>query len=196
MKLRIWLIATALALLGGCSTMDAMKAQNPDTALKPVNAVPEGEGTRLMLKGHDVVSYWTKNTHALGLAQFSSLYEGVTFRFASAENKALFDAAPTKYLPQYGGFCADGINYGIPWGGDADTWMIKDGRLFIFGGASSKAAFLLDTNRNIELADRYWKDEIAGNNSFVQRSKRLVFRVPHYKSGSQLAAEVAAAKGK
>ncbi len=189
---------TALTtLLSGCGAMNAMQAQNPDSKLKPVNAVPvEGSGARLMLKGHDVVSYWTQGKHAMGLAAHTSVYEGVTFRFASAEHKVLFDAAPTKYLPQYGGYCADGINYGIPWGGDADTWLMKDGRLFIFGGAGSKAAFLLDTDRNIALADRYWKDEIAGSNSFVQRSKRLVFRVPHYKSGAQLAAEVAAAKGK
>ena len=47
---------------------------------------------------------------------------------------------------------------------------------------------------NIALADRYWKDEVAGNNSFLQRDKRLVFRVAHYKSGEELAKMVAEAK--
>jgi YHS domain-containing protein len=179
------------AALTGCG---AMLAQNPASALQPVNAVADGDDERVMLKGHDVVAYFTQGRHALGSSQFKSVYEGVTFRFASAEHKALFDANPKKYQPEYGGYRANGIAYGIPWGGDADTWRMIDGRLFINGGPGSKAAFELDLKRNIELADRYWREEVAGSNSFWQRSKRLVFRVPHYKSGDQLAAEVAAAK--
>jgi YHS domain-containing protein len=183
----------AVAALSGCS---AMVAQNPSTPLRPVNAVPIGDEARVMLAGHDVVAYFTQGRHALGSAQFQSVHEGVTFRFASAEHKALFDAAPQKYLPQFGGFCANGIVYGIPWGGDADTWLMLDGKLFIFGGQGSKDAFLLDVPGNLALATRYWADEVAGNNSFWQRSKRLVFRVPHYQSGEQLARAVADAKAK
>jgi hypothetical protein len=97
---------------------------------------------------------------------------------------------------QYGGFCANGIVYGIPWGGDADTWLMIDGRLYIFGGAGSKAAFELDVPGNLKLAQKYWDEEVKGSNSFVQRSWRLVFRVPHYKSGEELAALVKAAPKK
>jgi hypothetical protein len=84
--------------------------------------------------------------------------------------------------------------YGIPWGGDADTWRIIDGKLYIFGGAGSRDAFLLDVPGNRKLADQYWATEVAGSNSFWQRSKRLVFRVPHYASGEELARRVAAAR--
>ncbi len=187
------MLLTAALLLGGCS---AMVAQNPSTSLKPVNAVADASDSRLMLKGHDVVAYFTQGRHALGQPSISSVYEGVTFRFANAEHKALFDRDPKKYLPQYGGFCADGIVYAIPWGGDADTWRIIDGKLYIFGGQGSKDAFELDVPRNLKLADAYWADEVAGSNSFLQRSKRLVFRVPHYKSGAELAQMVAEAKAK
>jgi YHS domain-containing protein len=183
----------AAALLGGCA---AMTAQNPDGALRPVNAVADGADARVMLAGHDVVAYFTQGRHALGSPQFTSVHQGVTFRFASAEHKRLFDAEPAKYLPQYGGYCANGIVYGIPWGGDADAWRIDGGKLYIFGGAGSKAAWELDVAGNLALADRYWKDEVAGSNSFWQRGKRLVFRVPHYKSGEELAKMVAEAKAK
>ncbi len=37
---------------------------------------------------------------------------------------------------------------------------------------------------------------MAGSHSFWQRGKRLVFRVPHYKSGEELAKMVAEAKAK
>jgi YHS domain-containing protein len=140
------------------------------------------------------VSYFVDGKHALGLAQNASSYKGVTFHFASAANKKLFDDAPEKYLPQYGGYCANGIAYGIPWGGDADTWVLVNGKLYIFGGAGSKDAFLLDVPGNTALSDKYWKDEIANSNSFLQRAKRLTMKVPHYKSGEELATMVAKAK--
>jgi len=122
------------------------------------------------------------------------VYKGVTFRFAKAEHKALFDGAPDKYIPQFGGYCANGIVYGIPWGGDANTWTMIDGKLYIFGGAGSRDAFLLDPKANLALANKYWADEVNGSNAFWQRSKRMVFRVPHYKSGQELADAVAKAK--
>jgi YHS domain-containing protein len=149
---------------------------------------------RVMLHGHDVVAYWTLGRHAKGQAQHRSEFEGVTFLFSSAEHKALFDQQPRKYLPQFGGYCANGIAYGIPWGGDADSWRMIDGKLYIFGGSGSKAAFELDVPGNRALAEKYWAQEVAGHNSFLQRAKRLVFRVPHYKSGEQLAKDVAAAR--
>jgi YHS domain-containing protein len=185
--------AVIFTTLAGCS---ALSSQNPSGTYKPVNA-HEIDGTSgVMLKGHDVVAYFTQNKHALGSAQITSVYQGTTFRFASAEHKALFDKEPTKYLPQYGGYCANGVVYAIPWGGDADSWIMQDGKLYIFGGQGSKDGFLLDTQKHIALADKYWKEEVQGSNSFWQRGKRITMRVPHYKSGEAIAAEVAAAKAK
>jgi len=171
-----------------------MLAQNPGSALKPVNAVPAEPESRLLLKGADVVAYFTQGQYVQGKPEFRSQHEGVDFRFASAEHKALFDKNPAQYLPQFGGYCANGIVYGIPWGGDADAWKMIDGKLYIFGGKASQEAFELDTAGNLALAQRYWDTEIKGSNSFIQRTQRLVFKVPHYKTGEQLAQAVAAAK--
>jgi YHS domain-containing protein len=187
----VTLALLATLALGGCT---AMRAQNPGGSLKPVNAAADGADERVLLKGADVVAYFTQGRFVQGSPQFSRVHDGVTLRFASAEHRALFDAEPRKYLPQYGGYCANGIVYGIPWGGDADTWRIVDGKLYIFGGQASKEGFELDLPANLKLADQYWATEVAGRNSFWQRSKRLVFRVPHYKSGEEIAKLVAAAK--
>lgn len=191
--IRLISVAALTLALAGCG---AMTAQNPSSSLKPVNAVADADDSRVMLKGADVVAYFTQNKYVQGTNQFKTLYEDVTFRFSSAENKALFDKEPKKYQPEYGGYCADGLVYAIPWGGDADTFRMMNGKLYIFGGQSSKDAFELDVPRNLALADKYWKEEVAGNNSFFQRLKRLTVRVPHYKSGEDLAKEVAAAKAK
>ena len=149
-----------------------------------------------MLKGADVTTYFTQGKYTQGTNQFKSVYEGVVFRFASAENKVLFDKEPKKYLPEYGGYCANGIVYGIPWGGDADSFRMINGKLYMFGGIGSKEGFEIDIPRNMALAEKYWKEEVSGNNSFFQRAKRLTFRVPHYRSGEELAKDVAAAKAK
>ena len=185
------LAAIVVVGLSGCG---AIVAQNPSSNYKPVNAVADNPEGRLMLKGADVTAYFTKATYEQGKPEFRSTFEGVDFRFASAQSKALFDSEPVKYLPQYGGYCADGIVYAIPWGGDADTWKMINGKVYIFGGQSSKDAFELDEKTNLALADKYWAEEIKGNNSFWQRGKRLAFKVPHYKSGTELANLVAAKK--
>ena len=188
---RLAALLVAAITISGCAPMFT---QSPGQGLSPVNAVSDGDDKHLILFGHDVVSYFTTGRHQLGSAAHRSVYKGVTFRFANAENKKLFDASPAKYIPQYGGYCANGIVYGIPWGGNADTWKIIDGRLYIFGGAGSRDAFLLDEKGNLALADKYWREEVEGSNSFLQRTKRLVFRVPHYKSGEELARAVAQAR--
>src|SRR5260370_5827291 len=60
----------------------------------------------LAIKGYDPVSYFTTGKPTPGLAQFSTTYKGATYRFASAENRDRFIAAPEKFVPQYGGYCA------------------------------------------------------------------------------------------
>ena len=190
---RLFWIAVLALSLGACG---AMRAQNPGTALSPVNAVADGDDARVMLKGADVVAYFTQNRYVQGQPQFKSVYQDVTFRFATAENKMLFDRDPKRYQPEYGGYCANGITYGIPWGGDADRFKMIGGKLYMFGGQGSLDGWNIDEKRNLDLAEKYWKEEVAGSNSIWQRTKRLVFRVPHYRSGEDLARDVAASKAK
>ena len=155
----------------------------------PHNTTSDGADGKLMLKGFDPVAYHTLGKHTPGRAEIKSEHDGVTYRFMSDEHKTMFLKEPAKYVPQYGGFCANGIAYGIPWGGDADTWKIIDGKLYIFGGESSRRYFLMDEKTNLAHAERYWADEVRGNNGLIQRYKRLVLRVPHYKTGKDLEAE-------
>ena len=138
MAIKLPLILTVVigALVSGCAPL---VTQSPGEGLSPVNAVSDGEDKRVILAGSDVVAYFTDKTYKQGSPAIKSVYKGVTFRFASAEHKALFDAAPEKYIPQFGGYCTNGIVYGIPWGGDADVWEIFDGKLYMFGGRGSHA---------------------------------------------------------
>ncbi len=165
--------------------------QSPNGSIRPLNASADAEDAHLMLFGHDVVAYFTESRHRLGSPAIKSVIDGVAFRFATLEHKALFDREPARYIPQYNGYCANGIVYGIPWGGDADSWRIINGKLYTFGGKGSRDGFYVDLPRNIALADKYWNEEVKGSNAFIQRLKRYIFnRVPHYKTGEELAEEV------
>ena len=188
-----WLFQSRLAKFA--SAIVAATALAACASSGPNNSMADGADSVLMLKGHDPVAYFTLGKHTLGKPEIKAAHEGATYRFANAEHQAMFAKEPAKYVPQFGGFCANGIAYGIPWGGDPDTWKIIDGKLYIFGGEGSRKYFLMDEKRNLQLADQYWSSEIKGSNGFIQRYYRLIVRVPHYKTGAQLEAEWQQAQG-
>lgn len=157
----------------------------------PFRTMREGADERLMLEGHDAVAYFTQNNAVRGDPAIKLEHKGVTWRFASEANKAEFARNPDKYMPQFGGYCSNGINYAIPWGGGGapNTWRIYRGKLYVFGGQASRDHFEIETEKNLALAHKYWNEEVAGSNALLTRWKRLVFRVPHYKTGKELDTE-------
>lgn len=180
MALTRHLVTVALVMLmAGCAATDAARHG-------PYNVSADGNDNRLMLNGYDPVAYHAIGRHLRGKPDIRTDHDGVTYRFDNEANKLAFLQAPSRYVPQFGGFCANGIVYAIPWGGDADTWQIIDGKLFIFGGQASKQYFLMDGKANLLLANQFWIDEVAGGNATIQRYKRLLLRVPHYKTGAAL----------
>jgi YHS domain-containing protein len=191
-RFSIALIATVALALSACAPL---VTQNPGGRISPANVHEMDGNDRVMLKGSDVVAYWTLGAYKQGSPSIKSTYENITFYFSSPEHKALFDKEPAKYLPEYGGYCANGIVYSIPWGGDADAFKMINGKLYMFGGQGSRDAFMLEPEKNIALADKYWSEEVSGSNALMHRTKRAtIARVPHYKTGAELAAEVAKAR--
>lgn len=185
-----WRGWTTMALLWlAAAAVQAQTYSSPNNG--PFRTLSEGADARLMLLGHDAVAYFTQNAAVRGDPAIKAEHRGVTYRFASEANRAEFLGNPEKYMPQFGGFCANGINYAVPWGagGGPDTWRIYRGKLYVFGGRSSRDQFEMDTELNLQRAHRYWNDEVAGSNALLTRVKRLVFRVPHYKSDRALGEE-------
>ena len=43
-----------------------------------------------------------------------------------------FKNNPTKYLPQYGGYCAFGVSVGAKFRADPNKFVVKDGKYFLF----------------------------------------------------------------
>ncbi len=67
------------------------------------------------LLGMDPVSYFSVTGPLTGDSSFTSTRNGITYSFASAANKLIFDNELTnKYEPTYGGWCAWAMSQGSP----------------------------------------------------------------------------------
>ncbi len=93
-------------------------------------------GEPLGMHGVDPVSMFAQDVPALGDAVYTSAHEGVDYYFASADTQKQFEAAPEKYLPQFGGFCAFGVFVGKKLDGDVRYADIVDGKLYLFVNAA------------------------------------------------------------
>lgn len=95
----------------------------------PINTL-ESKGN-VAIKGFDPVAYFTVGKPTKGSAEHSVEYKGATWHFASADNKAAFEADPAKYEPAYGGYCAYGVAQGYLVKIEGNAWAIRDGRLYL-----------------------------------------------------------------
>lgn len=107
--------------------------------------------------GYDVVAYHTDDKAVKGSDQFTSIYNESVWHFASAENKAKFDADPVKYAPQYGGYCAYGLAQGRIIDSDPEAFSVIDGKLYLNYNQSVQNIWLKDTSTYIPNADLGWE---------------------------------------
>ncbi len=84
----------------------------------------------LALRGYDAVSYVEAERMTAGDPAHAFTYLGSKFLFASAANRAKFVAAPEKYAPQFGGFCALGTANGYKVATEPDAFKVVGGKLY------------------------------------------------------------------
>jgi len=109
-------------------------------------------------KGYDVVAYFADSKPVQGSAKHESVYGGVTWRFASDKHRALFEANPEKYAPQYGGFCSWGVANGKLFDVDpVNGWTIVNGKLYLNFNGDLNKTFAKDSAKYISSAETHWK---------------------------------------
>lgn len=106
--------------------------------------------------GHDLVAYITKNAAVPGDPAITHLHEGITWRFASAENRDAFKAEPTKYLPQFGGYCAWAVASGYTAPSDPEAFSVVDGKLYLNYSKSVRFLWARDPKANITKGNANW----------------------------------------
>jgi YHS domain-containing protein len=117
-----------------------------------VNVDKNGVG----IQGYDPVAFFTDGKPVTGKEEFHSSYLNVVYHFASAEHKAKFDANPSQYEPQFGGYCAYGVTKGHLAPVKIDAFQIVNGRLLMQYDSKVRETFNKDQRGNLELADKNW----------------------------------------
>lgn len=108
------------------------------------------------IRGYDPVAYFDSAKPIAGSPQFTARYKSATFRFASEANRERFLAAPERYAPQYGGFCAYGTAGGYKADIDPAAWSIVDGKLYLNYSPRIRSSWNKDQAGYIAKADRQW----------------------------------------
>jgi len=90
------------------------------------------DDSKIALLGYSPVSYLDLGIAQKGLKENKATYDGLAYYFTTNEQKKAFEANPTKYLPQYGGYCAFGVSVGAKFRADPNKFVVKDGKYFLF----------------------------------------------------------------
>ena len=131
----------------------------PALAVEPVYSA---DGAAI--HGYDPVAYFTEEKPVKGDPAHSATYQGATWHFASAANRDTLTAAPEKYAPQYGGYCAWAVANNYTASTDPDAWSIRDGKLYLNYSKSVQSQWNEDIPGHISRGDRNWpriKDKLA-----------------------------------
>ena len=85
------------------------------------------------IDGYDPVAYFNQSKAIEGKKEWSVTIDGANYRFSNPQNATLFKADPSKYQPQYGGWCAYAMGAtGEKVEVDPETFKILDGKLYLF----------------------------------------------------------------
>ena len=114
-----------------------------------------------MAEGYDVVSYFNKKAKK-GLSKFNYEYQGAKYKFSSKKNLNTFKNNPSKYSPQYGGWCAYAMATKSEYMGiNPKSFDIRNGKLYLFYNSffSNTLEDWLERNPDklVKKADTNWK---------------------------------------
>ena len=140
----------AIAAVAGPRLLGGFEEQ----ATAPVFA-PEG----VAIRGTDPVAYFTEGRPVPGTEAHSLKWNGATWHFASAENRAAFVAEPEAYAPEYGGFCAWAVaEKGKLYATQPENWAIVGGKLYLNYNDDIEARWQRDIPGFIASGDARWPE--------------------------------------
>lgn len=132
------------ALLAGARSSAAGPASAPDSAdaaerLRRLPSIPP-----LALRGFDPLSYFLPGGPVAGDPAHEIAWEGRTWRFARAANRAAFERDPGAYTPRLGGYDPVGVAEGRLVDADPLVFAILDDALYLFRNAERRDLALAD----------------------------------------------------
>jgi len=145
---RVWL---GIALAGGIFAPLVVQAATD-------NQLAVNSNTGLAISGFDPVAYFTDGKAMFGQPEIELNLDGAVWRFSNEGNRGAFAGHPEVYAPRFGGYDPVAIGQGRSVPGHPLFWVVVGQRLYFFYSEKSRAAFLADTGRIIDTAERKWPE--------------------------------------
>ena len=108
------------------------------------------------IRGYDTVAYFVEDRAIEGDEQFSTNYQNAIWLFSSQHNLDLFLAAPEKYAPQYGGYCAYAVSQNTTASIQPELFTIYNDKLYLNYSPSINQKWLANKEMFIIDADKNW----------------------------------------
>lgn len=149
-----------LFLTSFISCVDALSSSSVSTSTQSSSKyVWNLERGDLAIEGYDAVAYFLlheNNDAVKGSSKFSYKWKGATWKFSSKENLEKFKSNPTKYIPQYGGYCAYAAARNYLYSIDPNAWTVKNNKLYLNATKSLRTKWFKNIDSEIKKADRNW----------------------------------------
>jgi len=146
--LTVWIALAAPSALAQSPDAAALRRDLADRAAGPLVGATElfhkDDATGLVLSGFDPVTYFLPEGPQAGAARHELIWNGVAWRFASAANRAAFEANPNVYAPRLGGYDAEAMARGRIVDADPMLYAVRDRRLYVFRSDANRARFMAD----------------------------------------------------
>ncbi len=143
-------VTLALALAVASAVISPAMAYD-ETSTTAINT----DKANVIVKGYDTVAYFAGKA-VQGDKKFAVKHDGATYYFSSAANMKTFQANPSHYAPQFGGFCAMGAALGKKLDVDPTQYVVHNGKLYLNVNADVFKMFSQDIPGNVAKADANW----------------------------------------
>jgi YHS domain-containing protein len=117
------------------------------------------DSSGVILKGYDPVAYFVQKKAVKGSPKYKTTHQGATYYFSSAADLAIFEKNPSKYVPQYGGFCANGMAGRKASDIDPSVFFVLKGKLYVCASPDAEKEFQSNLQENVKKADQNWDEE-------------------------------------
>ena len=145
---------TRRLVFGAAFSIASMVGCVPAFATDPVNT---GYFGGIAIMGYDPVAYFTEGRPMKGSEEFSYDWLGTLWQFASSKHRELFIGDPTKYAPQYGGYCVGEVaSNGATINIDPEAWAIIDGKLYLSYSKENMEKFKANPSGELAKAEANW----------------------------------------
>ena len=112
--------------------------------------------TGVAIQGYDPVAFFTDHKPVKGDPKYLVKHDGAIYLFATKQHRDLFKENPSKYEPEFGGYCAYGVSRNKLVEIDVDAFQIVDGKLLLQYSKGVRDDFNKDQAGNLVKANANW----------------------------------------